>query len=192
MQNNTSVLCQIDPSGRTAKPTTLQEYGKMRERMIQGGWVSLEDQLFIERVTRRGHPWYGCLFNGHDLMEVQQQKLCWRMQTMIALDFDKCPIDPMVMVQHFRDEGLDPWFAYGTFSDGTTEGRSYRLVWKVEANLNKTYEDVRQYIKNLAVFAGGHADKMSMDPSRLWQGSNSGMIYFGQSATTLDLNEDFF
>jgi hypothetical protein len=190
MENHTSVLCQIDLRGRTTKPTTLQEYGKMREHMIQRGWTSLDDDFFIGNVTRLGCPWYGCLFNGHDLMEVQQQKLCWRMQTMIALDFDKCPIDPMVMVQHFQDEGLDPWFAYGTFSDGTTEGRSYRLVWKVEANLNKSYEDVRQYIKNLAVFAGGHADKMSMDPSRLWQGSNSGMIYFSPLAAKLNLDKE--
>lgn len=190
MENHPSVLCQIDLRGRGSKPETLQEYGALREHMIQKGWVSLDDDFFIGGVTRRGCTFYGCLFNGHDLMELQEQKLCWRMQTIIGLDFDKCPIDPEVMVKHFQDEGLDPWLVYRTFSDGDTEGRCYRMLWKVEANLNKSYEDVRQYIKDLSVFAGGHADKRSMDPSRMWQGSTKGMIYFSPTAAKLDLNKE--
>lgn len=187
-----SVLCQIDLRGRGSKPQTLQEYGALREHMIQRGWVSLDDDFFIGNVTRRGCTFYGCLFNGHDLMELGQQKDCWRMQTIIGLDFDKCPIDPEVMINHFKDLGLDPWLAYRTFSDGDTEGRCYRLLWKVEPDLNAGYEHVRQYIKDLAVHAGGHADKHSMDPSRMWQGSRKGHIYYSPSAAKLDVNANLF
>jgi hypothetical protein len=185
------VLCQIDLRGRKAKPTTIQEYGKMRDLMIQRKWTNIADSLFMGNVTLRGCPFYGSIFNGHDLLTEGEgrQKNCWRMQTIIGLDFDKCPIDPEVMVKHFTEEGYEPWIAYPTFSDGDTEGRCYRLLWKVETDLNIDYEGVRQFIKDFALLAGGHADKHSMDPSRLWQGSTKGTIYYSPSAAKLNLTK---
>jgi hypothetical protein len=160
--------------------------------MIQKGWTQLDDDFFIGNVTRRGCTFYGCLFNGQDLMDLQYQKLCWRMQTIIGLDFDKCPISPEVMIDHFRHLGYEPWLVYRTFSDGDTEGRCYRMLWKVEPDLNATYEQVSRYIKDFATFAGGHADKHSMDPSRMWQGSTKGMIYYCPTATKLNLLQELF
>lgn len=189
--SESNVLCQIDLRGRGSKPQTLQEYGKLRDYMIQKEWTTLGDDFFIGHVTRRGCTFYGCLFNGHDLMETGQQKLCWRMQTLVGLDFDKCPIEPKVMIDHFRYKGMDPWLAYRTFSDGDTEGRCYRLLWKVEPDLNITYEEVRQFIKNLGAKAMGHADKMSMDPSRMWQGSTKGTIYYSSNAAKLNMRVGF-
>ena len=192
MKNHSSVLCQIDLRGRNAKPSTLQEYGALREHMIQRGWTSLEDDFFVESVTRRGCTFYGCIFNGRDLMELQFQKFCWRMQTIVGLDFDKCPISPEVMIDHFKALGYEPWLVYRTFSDGVTEGRSYRMLWKVEPDLNATYESVSKFIKDFAVFAGGHADKHSMDPSRMWQGSTRGKLYYAPQAAKLDLQKELF
>ena len=181
-------LCQLGKP-RTAKPETIQEYGKLRDVMIQSPWVALDDDCFIDLVTNQGTPWYGCLFNGHDLLTEADghQKNCWRQQTAIALDFDKCPIEPELMVKHFTDEGFEPWFAYATFSDRKVEGRSYRLVWKAETDLNVSYEDVRAFIKEFSQIAGGHADKHSMDASRLWQGSRNGLVHRGKTPATLNL-----
>ena len=188
-----NILCQIDLRGRDSKPQTIQEYGQLRDVMIQREWSSVDDEFFIENVTRRGCTFYGCLFNGHDLLTEANghQKECWRMQTLVGLDFDKCSISPEVMVEHFINEGYEPWLAYCTFSDGVTEGRSYRLLWKVEANLNMTYEQVGKAIKSFATFAGGFADKHSMDPSRLWQGSDKGTVYYSSTAAKLDLSKGF-
>jgi hypothetical protein len=183
-------LCQLGKP-RAAKPETIQEYGKLRDTMIQSPWVALDDGRFIDIVTTQGTPFYGCLFNGHDLLTEADghQKNCWRQQTAIALDFDKCSVKPELMVSHFTDEGYKPWFAYLTFSDGKTEGRSYRLVWKVETDLNLSYDDVQASIKGLSQIAGGHADKYSMDASRLWQGSNRGTFHVASDAKHLNLKE---
>jgi hypothetical protein len=188
-ENN--VLCQIDLRGRGSKPQTLQEYGKLRDYMIQKDWTTLGDDFFIGHVTRRGCTFYGCLFNGHDLMETGQQKLCWRMQTMVGLDFDKCPIEPEVMLDLYRHRGMDPWLVYRTFSDGDTAGRCYRMLWKVEDDLNLGYEEVRQFIKDLGKLANGHADNKSMDPSRMWQGSTKGTIYYSANAAKLNMRKGF-
>jgi hypothetical protein len=88
-----NILCHLgDP--RTAKPETLQEYGKMRERMIQRDWVSLPEADFIRLITERGTPFYGALLNGRDLMDLQYEKLCWRTQSLVGLDFDVCCVEP--------------------------------------------------------------------------------------------------
>jgi hypothetical protein len=183
-----SILCQLG-APRLSKPETIQEYGKLRDVMIQSPWVYIEDDKFIDLVTRRGTPFYGCTFNGHDLLTEADghQKNCWRQQTLVCLDFDKCEIDPHYMTTHFQREGKTPWFTYRTFSDGVTANHSYRLVWKVEDDLNLSYEDVRAAIKNLATHAKGLADKHSMDASRLWQGSRNGLVYGNDGSAKLDL-----
>ena len=110
--------------------------------------------------------------------------------------FFDVPVDHLffrpVMIDHFKALGYEPWLVYSTFSDGVTEGRSYRMLWKVEPDLNATYEGVSKFIKDFAVFAGGHADKHSMDPSRMWQGSTKGMIYYCPDAAKLDLQQELF
>jgi hypothetical protein len=183
-----TILCQLGKS-RAAKPQTLQEYGQLRDVMIQSPWVALDDDKFIDLVANQGTPFYSCLFNGHDLLTEAEghQKNCWRQQTMVALDFDKCPIGPEDMSNHFKYLGCEPWFTYRTFSDGEVEGRSYRLVWRVEDDLNVSYDEVRSFIKGFSTRANGLADKHSMDASRLWQGSTKGVVYRGKNPVTLNL-----
>ena len=65
-----SIVCHIgDP--RTAKPASLQEYGKLREQMIQSPWACLSEQDFIRLVTEQGCPFYQALMSGRDLQELQ-------------------------------------------------------------------------------------------------------------------------
>ncbi len=184
-----SILCQIDPRGRLQKPETLQEYGKLRDYMIQRPWESLSDGAFIELVTKKGCTFYGCLFKGLDLVELQYQRLCWHTQTLIGVDFDKCQVNPEKMVKLYTELGYKPWLAYRTFSDGQHLGKSsYRLLWKVDVNLNVSYETTHGFIKALAALAGkGVADKHSMDPSRMWQGSRKGYVHYDPEAPLLDL-----
>ena len=185
-----TILCQLGKP-RAAKPATIQEYGKLRDVMIQSPWVALNEDDFIDLVTNKGTPFYGCLFNGHDLLTEADghQKNCWRQQTVVALDFDKCPVGPLTMSEHFTSRGYEPWFTYRTFSDSETDFHySYRLVWRVEDDLNVSYDEVRQFIKGFAEkHACGHADKHSMDASRLWQGSTKGVVYRGKKPVTLTL-----
>ena len=183
-----SVLCQLG-APRFSKPQTIQEYGQLRDVMIQSPWVCVSDDRFIDLVARRGTPFYGCLFNGHDLLTEAngQQKNCWRQQTIVCLDFDKCEVNPIEMTTFYHASGKTPWFTYRTFSDGLTEGHSYRLVWRVEDDLNLTYDEVRASIKSLAAPVAGFADKHSMDASRLWQGSRKGVVYASNSVAKLDL-----
>ena len=87
---------------RTAKPETLQEYGKLREKMIQSPWVALSEVDFIDYVTQQGCPFYSALMQGRDLMELQYEKLVWRTQSLVGLDFDVCDIPGTDMVEWFR------------------------------------------------------------------------------------------
>ena len=173
------VLCQINDIGFTEKPTDNRVMGKLRERMIQQGWQHLSEPEFVYKVTHEGFPFYGCLFNGHDLMETGQQRLCWKAQTMIAVDVDKTTVDPMTTVQTYQQLGLSPWLAYTTFSDGKDGLRSYRLLWKVQVDLNISYEQWHAIIKaiNLVTPLG---DKHAQDCTRMWQGSLSETPVFWQ------------
>ncbi len=184
-----SVLCQINHRGRLANPETLKEYGKLRDHKIQRPWELLSDETFIDLITEKGCTFYGCLFKGLDLMELQYQRLCWHTQTLIGVDFDKCEVDPEEMVDLYSHLGYQPWLAYRTFSDGEFQGRnSYRLLWKVRVNLNVSYERTHAFIKAFAALAGeGLADKHSMDPSRMWQGSRKGFTHYDPEAPSLDL-----
>ena len=181
------LLCQINSKGFTGKPKTLQEYGQLREKIIQRGWTELTETDFVDKVTNKGYAFYSCLFNGHDLMESGREKECWRMQTFIGVDFDHCPISPEEMSAIYAERGLDPWLVYGTFSDGTEieKGlRSYRLVWRVEADLNVTYSQVHGFIKRLAAMTD-YADKNAQNCTRCWQGTRSGAIIYDHTAPML-------
>jgi len=187
MQN---LLCQINTKGFTRKPQTLQEYGQLRETIIQRGWASLAETDFVNKVTNQGYAFYGCIFQGHDLMESGREKECWRMQTMVGLDFDHCPVSPEEMASFYNEQGLDPWLVYGTFSDGTEADqglRSYRIVWRVEADLNASYTKVHGFIKNLAAMTD-YADKHATTVTRMWQGSRSGAIVHDHTAPFLTIS----
>jgi hypothetical protein len=162
--------------GFTQKPTDIRFMGKLRERMIQQGWQYMDDEAFINRVCHEGFAFYGCLFDGHDLMELGQQRLCWKAQTIIGVDIDKTLLHPLDMVHIYQSKRLDPWLVYPTFSDGKDHLRSYRLLWKVETDLSRTYEEWRQVIKALNNVTP-LGDKHAQDCTRMWQGSNAGPVY---------------
>jgi hypothetical protein len=188
MKKLPSVLCQINDVGFTSKPTDIRVMGKLRDKMIQRGWVQLPDYDFVRKVTQEGTAFYGCLFNGLDLMETGQQRLCWRMQTMIGVDFDHCPVSPEQMVQMYSCIGLDPWLAYPTFSDGVEAGlRSYRLLWKCEHDLNATYEQWAEKIKFMSNLTG-YGDPRARDCSRMWQGSLKGFSHYDVYAPLIGVN----
>ena len=182
------VLCQINDVGFTSKPTDIRFMGKLRDKMIQRGWVQLYDHDFIQKVTEQGTAFYGCIFNGRDLMETGQQRLCWRMQTLIGVDFDHCPVSPEQMVQMYSCVGLDPWLVYPTFSDGTEANlRSYRVLWKCEPDLNATYEQWAEKIKFLSNLTG-YGDPRARDCSRMWQGGLKGFTHYDAYAPLIGVN----
>jgi hypothetical protein len=183
------VLCHLG-APRTSKPGSLAEYGKLRERMIMSPWVALSEVDFINYVTQQGCPFYSCLFNTRDLMELSYEKLCWRHQQFAGLDFDKCEISADDMTKHFKYLGMQPWLAYPTFSNGSEPGKhSYRLLWRTETDLNLTYEQCSAALKTMRKFTNGLADKNANNASRLWQGSNAGFYHYDVKAVRLNLKE---
>ena len=184
-----SILCHLgDP--RSAKPQTLQEYGKLRERMLLSPWVSLSEEDFVRAITEQGKPYYGCIVNGHDLWEVGQEKLCWRMQTIVATDYDACQVPVMEMTKRYEQRGLKPFLAHHSFSHNPDSGlHNYRLIWRVKSDLNLDYEQVRSAIKKLASFSGGAADAKCQNPTRLWQSTNSGAVFYNPDAPHLNLRK---
>lgn len=184
-----NIVCHLgDP--RTSKPATLREYGKLREVMIQRPWVSLPEHEFINLVTQQGTPFYGALLNGRDLMELQYEKLCWRTQQLVGLDFDVCHISGDDMQKHFQYLGLNPWLGYYTFSNNSSNGgQSYRLLWRTETDLNLKYEDVTAAVKSMRRMSGNLADKHAANPTRMWQGTNSGFFHYDSQGVRLNLRE---
>lgn len=189
MKRTHKVLCQINDEGFSSKPTDPRFMGKLRDKMIQLGWTQLDDRSFIERVTLNGTPFYGCLFNGRDLMETGQQRLCWRMQTLVGVDFDHCPVELTHMVEKYKSIGFGPWLAYRTFSDGSEEGlSSYRLLWKCKHDLNATYEQWAGVIKSFATFTE-YGDPKARDCSRMWQGGLKGLAHYSPYAKLIGVND---
>ena len=176
---------------RTAKPKTMQEYGKLRERMILRPWVCMSEADFIHAVTCEGCPFHGALMNGIDLHEFGSELQCWRMQSIVGLDFDKCEVRGLDMVAHLQKKGLKPWLGYYTFSCSTSllEPQSYRILWRVENDLNLQYSQVATAIKVLNKSALLLGDKHALNPTRLWQGSNSGFFYWAESAAHLNVKQ---
>ena len=172
-----NILCQINDEGFTTKPTDHVFMGKLRDKMIQKPWDYLTERRFIEKITT-GHAFYGCIFNGHDLLEYAdgRQRQCWRAQSIVAVDIDKCPIHPQTMAKHYTDLGYIPWIAYKTFSNGTDGLYSYRLMWRVEVDPRVTYEQWHAVIKGLSGLTE-YGDKRAQDPSRMWQGSHHSLSW---------------
>lgn len=177
-----SILCHLG-SPRTSKPESHAEYGRIRERMILNPWVCLPEEDFIEAVTRQGCPFHGALMNGIDLHEMGSEVLIWRMQTLIGLDFDKCPISGEKMVNRYSLFGIRPWLGYYTFSHVFGSPlQSYRLLWRAECDLNAKRSDVTFMLKRLFSLSEGHADKHAANATRLWQGTNSGHFHYYPAA----------
>lgn len=185
-----SVVCHLGKP-RTAKPETQHEYGQMRVRMIQSPWVALSEQDFLWAVTVRGCPFYTALMQGSDLMEFQSEKAVWRTQSFFGLDFDKCDIGSREAISLFENQGLEPWAAYHTFGNNpkVNGGESFRLLWRVEADLNLTYDECSAALKEMRRVSYGRADKYALNPTRLFQGTNFGTLYWDTHARKLDLKE---
>jgi hypothetical protein len=184
-----SILCHLG-APRQSKPETLQEYGKLREQMIQRNWVSLSEVDFIRYVTEQGCPFYQALMDGRDLMELQYEKLVWRTQTLAGLDFDVCDIPASDMIGWLTHKGLRPWLGYYTFSnDPANGGESYRLLWRVDTDLNLTYDECAKALKELKKYTFNRADKHALNPTRLFQGTNSGFFHYDAAAQRLNLKE---
>lgn len=184
----TTVLCQINTEGFTTKPSDIKFYGALRDKMIQRDWSNLDEMDFIRKVAFQGTAWYGCLFNGRDLMETGQQRLCWKAQTMVGVDIDHFSGNPRSIIAQYVKLGLAPWFVYSTFSDGVDNQRSFRLVWKVEVDLRRSYEEWASVIKALSGVTP-EGDPRARDCSRMWQGGRKGLLYFNESATKVPYSE---
>lgn len=182
------ILCHLgDP--RQAKPASLAEYGKLRESIILSPWAYLPEVDFIKAVTEKGQPFYSCLFT-RDLMELGQEKLCWRQQVFAGADFDAVDVPLLGMVKTFSDMGLTPHFSYHTFShtpDSNTH--NYRLVWKVETDLSLSYDQTFTALKKIRELSGNLSDSRATSVSRLWQGSNSGVVTHEPDVKLLDLRQ---
>jgi len=184
-----SVLCHLGQP-RTAKPQSLSEYGKLREQMIQKPWVALSEHDFIRAVTVQGCPFYQGLMQGGDLMELQFEKLEWRTQTLAGLDFDVCEVSASDMIGWLTHKGLKPWLGYYTFSHNPANGgESYRLLWRVETDLNLTYDECARALKELKKYSFNLADKNALNPTRMFQGTNSGFFHYDSIAPRLNLKQ---
>jgi hypothetical protein len=183
------IVCHLG-APRTAKPATLQEYGALRERMIMAPWVAVSEVDFIRSVTEQGCPFYGGLCNGRDLMELQYEKLVWRTQSLVGLDFDVCEVSADDMRKHFQYLGMQPWLGYFTFSnDPANKGQSYRLLWRVETDLNLSYDECSRALKKMRALTNNLADKHAANPTRMWQGTRSGFFHYDTNGVRLNLKE---
>ena len=184
-----SILCHLG-APRNAKPDSLQEYGKLRESMIQKPWTCLSEKEFVTAVTQKGQPFYQALMNGNDLQELQFEKLVWRTQTLVGLDFDVCEVGGWEMLLTFANMGLQPMLGYHTFSHNPDNGgESYRLIWRVETDLNLTYDECARALKKMRVLSGNLSDKHANNPSRLWQGTTRGAFCYNPYHKFLNLRE---
>ena len=170
------LLCQINDVGFTHKPTDIRFYGALRDKMIQKPWSYLDEDEFVDKVTRRGFAWYGSLFDGHDLMETGKQRLVWRAQSIVGVDIDQTTADPQMLCYFYTEMGLMPWLAYPTFSDGKNGLRSYRILWNVDVDHNIEYEQWANVIKSLSTKTE-LGDKHARDCTRMWQGGLKGPVW---------------
>jgi hypothetical protein len=183
------VLCHLG-APRTAKPASLAEYGKLREQMIMSPWSCVSEVDFIRAVTEKGQPFYSALMDGRDLMEKQYEKLVWRTQSLVGLDFDVCEVSGYDMANHFQYLGLKPWLGYYTFSNGSVKGgQSYRLLWRVDTDLNLSYDQCAAALKKMRAMTNNLSDKNAANPTRMWQGTNSGFFHYDANGVRLNLKE---
>jgi hypothetical protein len=122
-------------------------------------------------------------------MELQSEKAVWKMQSILGLDFDCCTLNATEMVDLFRSIGKEPFLVYHTFSNDpiANGGESYRLLWKVDIDLNLTYQECSAAIQAMRRISLGNADKFCCNPTRLFQGCNSGAFLFNPEAHPLNL-----
>jgi hypothetical protein len=63
------------------------------------------------------------------------------------------------------------------------------LLWRVETDLNLTYDECSRALKAMRKQSGDLSDKNAANPTRMWQGSNSGFFHYAQDAKRLNLKE---
>jgi hypothetical protein len=103
-------------------------------------------------------------------------------------DFDAVEVPVLKMVEIFSNFGITPHFSYHTFSHKLDNGlHNYRLVWRTTTDLSLTYDQTFSALKKLRVLSGNLSDKNATSVSRLWQGSNSGVVTYEPKAPLLDL-----
>jgi len=184
-----SIVCHLG-SPRFAKPETLQEYGKLREKMIQQPWTCISEPDFVTAVTQQGCPFYQGLMQGRDLMELQYERLVWRTQSLVGLDFDVCEVSGWDMLLKFSKMGMRPFLGYHTFSHNPDNGgESYRLLWRVDTDLNLTYDECSRALKKMRLLSGSLADKHALNPTRMYQGTNRGAFCYNNEGTRLNLKK---
>jgi hypothetical protein len=94
------------------------------------------------------------------------------------------------MRKHFQYLGLQPFLGYYTFSnDSANGGQSYRLLWRVDTDLNLSYDECARALKKMRALTNNLADKHANNPSRLWQGTNSGFFHYDTNGVRLNLKE---
>lgn len=184
----TKLLCHLNDEGFKTKPTDIKFMGKLRDKMIQKKWSYVSESEFVKKVCHEGHAFYGNIFNGHDLMETGKQRECWRAQTIVAVDIDKCPVDATRMCHFYTDLGYMPWLCYRTFSDGANGLHSYRILWRVEVDHSIKYEQWAEVIKGLSGLTE-YGDKRARDCTRMWQGSLNGVAWYVPNLTPWTYNE---
>jgi hypothetical protein len=184
-----SIVCHLgDP--RTAKPQTLKEYGKLREKLIQQPWTCISETNFVDAVCNKGTPFYQALMNFRDLMELNFERLCWRLQVLAGADFDKCEVSVLEMVKHFTSLGMKPFLAYNSFSHNSSTGlNNYRLLWRVECDLSLTYDQSHAALRKIRELSGNLSDKNASNNTRLWQGTRSGAVHYDTNAPQLNLRK---
>jgi hypothetical protein len=62
-------------------------------------------------------------------------------------------------------------------------------VWRTETDLSLTYDQTFKALKKIRELSGNLSDKNATSVSRLWQGSNSGVVTYEPSAKLLDLRQ---
>ena len=116
--------------------------------------------------------------------------LVWRTQTLVGLDFDVCEVPGLHMADWFDRFGMTPWLGYFTFSnDEKSRYQSYRLLWRVEPDLNLSYDECSRALKAMRQQSGNLSDKHAANPTRMWQGTNSGFFHYDPRAERLNLKE---
>ena len=94
------------------------------------------------------------------------------------------------MANHFQYLGMKPWLGYYTFSnDVANGGQSYRLLWRVDTNLNLSYDECARALKKMRSMTNNLADKHAANPTRMWQGTNSGFFHYAHDGKRLDLKQ---
>jgi riboflavin synthase len=63
------------------------------------------------------------------------------------------------------------------------------LLWRVETDLNVSYEECAKALKEMKRYSFNRADKHAANPTRMWQGTNSGFFHYAADGKRLNLKQ---